>query len=393
MPLPDGCSDASLVTMNIHADAVTRDKPPFRAEHIGSLLRPTALLEQRTRFARGEISQTDLIATEDAAISDALALQERIGLRFATDGEFRRRSYHSFFYQQLGDLSIDTVAGMDARGAPDDGGRGVQPVALIKSRVRWTHPINVADFNFLKSRTKLLPKITIPGPCALHFRGGDAAVLAFAYRDIGQFWDDTIEAFNKELTALAVAGCRYVQIDETAFAKFGDPDVQAALAARGDDWSTLIDTYIAVTNRVLRAAPKTLHIGMHLCRGNRGGHWHAEGSYEDVAERLFNALEIPFYFLEFDSPRAGTFTPLRFVPKHKSVVLGLISSKTPVLEDKATLRVRLDEASRHVSLDRLAVSPQCGFASVDTGNPVTPEAQEAKLRLVVELARDVWGEA
>jgi len=393
MPLPDGCSDASLVTMNIHADAVTRDKPPFRAEHIGSLLRPTALLEQRTRFARGEISQTDLIATEDAAISDALALQERIGLRFATDGEFRRRSYHSFFYQQLGDLSIDTVAGMDARGAPDDGGRGVQPVALIKSRVRWTHPINVADFNFLKSRTKLLPKITIPGPCALHFRGGDAAVLAFAYRDIGQFWDDTIEAFNKELTALAGAGCRYVQIDETAFAKFGDPDVQAALAARGDDWSSLIDTYIAVTNRVLRAAPKTLHIGMHLCRGNRGGHWHAEGSYEDVAERLFNALEIPFYFLEFDSPRAGTFTPLRFVPKHKSVVLGLISSKTPVLEDKAALRVRLDEASRHVSLDRLAVSPQCGFASVDTGNPVTPEAQEAKLRLVVELARDVWGEA
>lgn len=393
MPLPDGCSDASLVTMNIHADAVTRDKPPFRAEHIGSLLRPTALLEQRTRFARGEISQTDLIATEDAAISDALALQERIGLRFATDGEFRRRSYHSFFYQQLGDLSIDTVAGMDARGAPDDGGRGVQPVALIKSRVRWTHPINVADFNFLKSRTKLLPKITIPGPCALHFRGGDAAVLAFAYRDIGQFWDDTIEAFNKELTALAVAGCRYVQIDETAFAKFGDPDVQAALAARGDDWSTLIDTYIAVTNRVLRAAPKTLHIGMHLCRGNRGGHWHAEGSYEDVAERLFNALEIPFYFLEFDSPRAGTFTPLRFVPKHKSVVLGLISSKTPVLEDKVALRARLDEASRHVSLDRLAVSPQCGFASVDTGNPVTPEAQEAKLRLVIELARDVWGEA
>ena len=393
MPLPDGCSDASLVTMNIHADAVTRDKPPFRAEHIGSLLRPTALLEQRTRFARGEISQTDLIATEDAAISDALALQERIGLRFATDGEFRRRSYHSFFYQQLGDLSIDTVAGMDARGAPDDGGRGAQPVALIKSRVRWTHPINVADFNFLKSRTKLLPKITIPGPCALHFRGGDAAVLAFAYRDIGQFWDDTIEAFNKELTALAGAGCRYVQIDETAFAKFGDPDVQAALAARGDDWSNLIDTYIAVTNRVLRAAPKTLHIGMHLCRGNRGGHWHAEGSYEDVAERLFNALEIPFYFLEFDSPRAGTFTPLRFVPKHKSVVLGLISSKTPVLEDKAALRVRLDEASRHVSLDRLAVSPQCGFASVDTGNPVTPEAQEAKLRLVIELARDVWGEA
>jgi len=158
------------------------------------------------------------------------------------------------------------------------------------------------------------------------------------------------------------------------------------------DWSELIDKYIGITNRVLRGAPRSLHIGMHLCRGNRGGHWHAEGSYEDVAERLFNALEIPFYFLEFDSPRAGSFTPLRFVPKHKSVVLGLISSKTPVLEDKEVLRARVEQASRHVSLDRLAVSPQCGFASIDTGNPVTLQAQEAKLRLVVELARDIWGE-
>jgi 5-methyltetrahydropteroyltriglutamate--homocysteine methyltransferase len=393
MPLLAGCSDASLATMNIHAGVVTRDKPPFRAEHIGSLLRPKALLEQRGRFARGETSQADLTVVEDAAISEAVALQERLGLRFATDGEFRRRSYHSFFYQQLGDLSIDTIAGADAKGAAAGGGRGAQPVALIKSRVRWTRPINVTDFNFLRSKTKLLPKITIPGPCALHFRGGDAAVLATAYRDTDQFWTDIVEAFTKELTALAEAGCRYVQIDETAFAKFGDPDVQATLAARGDHWSKLIDAYIAITNRVLRAAPKTLHIGMHLCRGNRGGHWHAEGSYEDVAHRLFNALEIPFYFLEYDSPRAGNFTPLRFVPKHKSIVLGLVSSKTAVLEDKTALRARIEEASRHVSLDRLAVSPQCGFASIDTGNPVTAQAQEAKLRLVVELARDIWGEA
>jgi 5-methyltetrahydropteroyltriglutamate--homocysteine methyltransferase len=378
--------------MNVHAGVAAREKPPFRAEHIGSLLRPKFLLEQRERFARGEISQADLTAAEDIAIADAVAAQERLGLRFATDGEFRRRSYHSFFYEQLGELSIDTIAGVDAKGAPADGGRGAQPVALIKSRVRWTHPINVADFNFLKSKTRLLPKITIPGPCALHFRGGDAAVLASTYRDTEQFWDDIVGAFTKELDALAEAGCRYVQIDETAFAKFGDPDVQAALAARGDDWSKLIDRYIAITNQVLRAAPKTLHIGMHLCRGNRGGHWHAEGSYEDVADRLFNALDIAFYLLEFDTPRAGNFTPLRFVPKHKSVVLGLISSKTPVLEDKAALRARVEQASRHVSLDRLAVSPQCGFASVETDNPVTPQAQDAKLRLVVELARDIWNE-
>ena len=379
--------------MNVQVGTRTREQPPFRAEHIGSLLRPAALLEQRARFARSEISQSDLTAAENTTISEAIVLQQRLGLRFVTDGEFRRRSYHSFFYQQLGDLSIDTLAGNDAKGAQDGGGRGAQPVAVIRSRVRWTHPINVDDFNFLKNKTTLLPKITIPGPCALHFRGGNAAVLAHAYRDVDQFWNDTVEAFGKELSALAQAGCRYVQIDETAFAKFGDPDVQAGLAARGDDWSKLIDTYVAITNRVLRAAPKSLHIGMHLCRGNRGGHWHAEGSYEEVAERLFNALEIPFYFLEYDSPRAGNFTPLRFVPKHKSIVLGLISSKTSTLENKATLRVRVEDACRHVSLDRLAVSPQCGFASVDTGNPVTPQVQEAKLRLVVELARDIWGEA
>jgi 5-methyltetrahydropteroyltriglutamate--homocysteine methyltransferase len=379
--------------MNIQIGALTRELPPFRAEHIGSLLRPMALLEQRARFARGEILQSDLTAAENAAISEAIALQERIGLRLVTDGEFRRRSYHSFFYKQLGDLSIDTIAGADAKGVQGGGGRGAQPVALIKSRVQWTHPINVDDFNFLKSKTTLLPKITIPGPCAMHFRGGDAAVLAHAYADIDQFWDDTVDAFTKELRALALAGCRYVQIDETAFAKFGDPDVQAALAARGDNWSELIDTYIAITNRVLRAAPKTLHIGMHLCRGNRGGHWHAEGSYEEVAERLFNALEIPFYFLEYDTPMAGNFTPLRFVPKHKSIVLGLVSTKTPALEDKAALRARVEDASHHVSLDRLAVSPQCGFASVETGNPVTAQVQEAKLRLVAELAQDIWGES
>jgi 5-methyltetrahydropteroyltriglutamate--homocysteine methyltransferase len=379
--------------MNIRAGAVTREKPPFRAEHIGSLLRPKGLLQKRERFSRGEILRAELTEAEDAAISDALALQERLGLRFVTDGEFRRRSYHSFFYQQLGELSIDTVAGVDAKGGAAGVGRGQQPIAVVKSQVKWAHPINAADFNFLKSRTRLLPKITIPGPCALHFRGGDAAVLAHAYHDIAQFWDDTVEAFECELVALAEAGCRYVQIDETAFAKFGDPDVQAALAARGDDWSKLIDTYIAINNRVLRKAPKDLHIGMHLCRGNRGGHWHAEGSYEEVAERLFNALESSFYFLEFDTPRAGTFTPLRFVPNHKSIVLGLISSKTPTLEDKTVLRTRVEEANRHVALDRLAVSPQCGFASVDTGNPVTPEVQEAKLRLVVELVDDIWGEA
>lgn len=363
-----------------------RQVPPFRAEHIGSLLRPKALLEARARFARGEIAQSELTATEDDAIRGAIALQEQLGFRFVTDGEFRRRSYHSFFYQQLGDISFDLVAGEDSAGQ-----RAAQPTVAIKSRVQWSHPINVGDFEFLSANSKLIPKITIPGPCALHFRGGDRAVKAHAYRDIDSFWSDTVEAFTKELQALAAAGCRYIQIDETAFAKFGDPAVQAALTARGDDWGALIDHYIAVTNQLLRAAPKELHIGMHLCRGNRGGQWHAEGSYDSVADRLFNALNIPFYFLEYDTPRAGPFTPLRLVPRDKMIVLGIISSKTTAIEDISALRERILEATQFVELDRLAVSPQCGFASVDTGNQITPEIQSDKLRLVIDLAGEMWG--
>jgi 5-methyltetrahydropteroyltriglutamate--homocysteine methyltransferase len=378
--------------MNVHAGITSSTaRPPFRAEHIGSLLRPDELLRQRARFSRDEIGPAELTEAENNAIREAIRLQEQLGFRFVTDGEFRRRSYHSFFYRQLGELSIDNVMTPDAAAAADGAGRGSQPQALIRSRVQWTHPINADDVLFLKANSTLLPKVTIPGPCALHFRGGDAAVTATAYADVDTFWADTVEAFTKELRALAEAGCRYVQIDETAFAKFGDPDVQAWLFARGDDWNALIDRYIDVTNRVLRAAPKELHVGMHLCRGNRGGRWHAEGSYESVSDRLFNALEIPFYFLEYDTPRAGTFTPLRFVPKHKSVVLGLISTKQPELEDKAVLQRRLDEATKFVSLDRLAVSPQCGFASVDSGNPVTYDVQRQKLALVCEMARDIWG--
>ncbi len=371
---------------------LSQTTPPFRAEHIGSLLRPQNLLDLRGRFSRGETSRDALPGAEDRAIKDAFKLQERVGLKFATDGEFRRRSYHSFFYRKLGDISIDTIGGEEAKGG-ESGKRGTQPVAIINSRVQWTRPINVPDFEFIRSNTKLVPKITIPGPCALHFRGGDAAVLARAYKDVDQFWDDTVEAFSKELKALADAGCCYVQIDETAFAKFGDPEVQASLKARGDDWSALIGKYVAVTNRVLKASPPNMQIGMHLCRGNRGGHWHAEGSYDAVAERLFNTLNIPFYFLEYDSLRAGTFTPLRLVPRHKTVVLGLVSTKTSTMESKDELKKRVEDATRYLDLNCLAVSPQCGFASVDSGNPITPEVQEKKLRLVVELARDIWGEA
>ncbi len=364
--------------------------PPFRADHVGSLLRPAGLLELRRQVARGEASPQSLAAAEEAAIAEAVKLQDRVGLRLATDGEFRRRSYHSYFYRQLGDVTPDAIG--SAAGAAG-GGRGAQPQAVIDSKLKWTHPIHVDDFRLLRSLSRAVPKITIPGPCALHFRGGDAAVTATAYDDVDEFWNDIVAAFRSELEALAAAGCTYVQIDETAFAKFGDAEVQAQLAARGDQWAALIDRYIAVTNRVLNGLPDTLHIAMHLCRGNRGGQWHSEGSYDAVAEKLFNDLAIKTFFLEYDTPRAGDFTPLRFVPPGKAIVLGLISTKTPVLEDRDTLLRRIGEAARYVPLDRLALSPQCGFASVETGNPIPPEMQEAKLRLAVEVAREQWGTA
>lgn len=363
--------------------------PPFRADHVGSLLRPASLLELRRRVERGEARPEALAQAEDRAIADAVKLQQRVGLKLATDGEFRRRSYHSYFYRQLGDVAPDAVGG-EASGA---GGRGAQPRAAINSKVKWTHPIHVDDFRLLASLTPATPKITIPGPCALHFRGGDAAVTASAYREVDEFWDDIVAAFRSELTALAEAGCTYVQIDETAFAKFGDPDVQAQLAARGDDWATLIDKYIAVTNRVLDGLPASLHVAMHLCRGNRGGQWHSQGSYDAVADKLFNELAIKAYFLEYDTPRAGDFSPLRLVPEGKTIVLGLVSTKTPVLEDKDELRRRIGEAARYAPMERLALSPQCGFASVETGNPIPPDMQEAKLRLVAELAQEQWGSA
>jgi 5-methyltetrahydropteroyltriglutamate--homocysteine methyltransferase len=365
--------------------------PPFRAEHIGSLLRPRNLLELRRRRAAGEIGAGELTDAENAAIRDAVALQERVGLKLATDGEFRRQSYHSYFFEQLGDVSIDSPP-LDEQVTCEGPARAGQSTARMRSRIHWRQPIHVADFNYLRSVTGAIPKITIPGPCAIHFRGGDAAARE-AYDDIDLFWSDIVDAFEAELTALASAGCTYVQIDETAFAKFGDPEVQETLARRGDDYRRLIDHYVAVTNRVLTSAPHGMRIGMHLCRGNRGGHFHAEGSYDIVAEKLFNDLKIDFYFMEYDSPRAGDFSPLRHVPPHKSIVLGLISTKSSTVETKDELKRRVEDASRYMDFERLAISPQCGFASVETGNPITPDAQEKKLSLVVEVASELWGTA
>lgn len=361
-----------------------------RADHIGSLLRPASLLDMRRRAAAGALDPQSLRAAEDAAIEEAITLQEAAGLPVVTDGEMRRRSYHSYFFGKLGDIVPDYVPPEDGPALATQPRRGVQPVARIGSRIVRAEPIQVDDYRFIAARTARVAKVTIPGPCALHFRGGDAAALASAYTDMTTYWDDIVNAFRAELTDLAAAGCRYVQIDETAFAKFGDPDVQAMFAARGEDWRAVLDLYIAITNRVVRAIPD-LRIAMHLCRGNRGGQHHAEGGYDPVAEKLFNEVDVHHFLLEYDTARAGDFSPLRFVPAHKGLVLGLISTKTPRLETADEIRRRIDEAARILPLENLALSPQCGFASVDTGNPVSTADQEAKLRLTAEVARQVWG--
>ncbi len=362
----------------------------FRADHIGSFLRPAALLDLRRAHGAGRVSGEELRAAEDQAIRDVVTLQENVGLPVITDGELRRRSYHSYFFAHLGDIVPDYVPPEEEGVMAGTPKRGVQPVARIGSKISRAKPIQLDDFRSLSAMTKGVAKVTIPGPCALHFRGGDAAALASAYTDIDAYWNDIVAAFRAELIDLAAAGCEYVQIDETAFAKFGDPEVQAMLGARGDDWREVLDLYVSITNRVLKDIPN-MRIGVHLCRGNRGGQFHAEGGYDVVAEKLFNDLAAHHFLLEYDSPRAGDFSPLRFASGSKGIVLGLVSTKSPKLENKDDLKRRIDEAAKFVPLGNLAISPQCGFASVDTGNPVSFADQEAKLRVVVETARDVWG--
>ncbi len=364
-------------------------QPPFRADQIGSLLRPPALLDLRRRAETGSVSEAERIAAEDAAIRAAVQMQERVGLEVISDGEFRRNSYHSYFFSKLGDLKPDWRPDEGKPRIP--GTRAAQPIALIGSKVQWTAPIHVGDYRFLKSLTPQTPKITIPGPCALHFRGGDAAVLKSAYTNMDDFWNDTVTAFRKELFALAGDGCTLVQMDETSLAKFGDPEVQQRLKARGETWQDTIDLYVDIINRTVRDLPKSLRIGIHLCRGNSGGQFHAEGGYDVVAEKLFNAIDLDLFYLEYDSDRAGGFEPLAAVPKDKSVVLGIVSTKTGALESAPAVRARINAAAKFMPLENLALSPQCGFASADIGNPLTQEEQEAKLKLVVDVAKDVWG--
>jgi len=369
--------------------------PPFRADHVGSLLRPRELLKARDDRAAGKISVEELRAVEDSSIREAIAFQENVGLQSITDGEYRREIFYSdFYFRGLGggtvayDPSlIDEVYFIDR-----EGHKLPLLVPRVQSRMRWQAPIHVDDFKLLRAATSRTPKITIPSPTIIHFRAGRENISKDAYPDIDSFWDDIVDAFQKELKVLADAGCRYVQIDETTLASLSDPRIWEPMRKRGDDpRKLLLDTYPKLMNRAFAGRPEELHLAMHICRGNNQSHWSAAAGYDLVADTLFNQIDVDSYFLEYDTPRAGTFEALRLVPKNKTVVLGLVSSKFPELESKDLLKRRIDEAAGFIELDQLSISPQCGFASTAPGNRISAADQRAKLELVVEVAKEVWG--
>jgi 5-methyltetrahydropteroyltriglutamate--homocysteine methyltransferase len=330
---------------------------------------------------------------EDEEIRKIVAFQEEVGLQVATDGEFRRSTYsENFTTNGLTGVKSEHVGAGDWTYSDGKGGTRAARVPVVMSPIRWAGSTNAKDFAFLKSvATKATPKITLPGPCYIHYRSGRANISRDVYPSLEDFWSDLAAAYHAEMQDLYDAGCRYLQLDETSLAKLGDPKIQHALETRGDDWRDLVETYTDALNAVVAGAPSGMTVAMHLCRGNQAGHWQASGGYDLVAERLFKKVRIGTYLMEFDTPRAGNFEPLRHLPSDKTVVLGLVSTKTPSLEDKDIVRSRLKEAADIVPLDQLCLSPQCGFASSVPGNPLTFDDQRAKLKLVVDLAKETWG--
>jgi 5-methyltetrahydropteroyltriglutamate--homocysteine methyltransferase len=378
--------------------------PPFRAEHVGSLLRPATLLQARTEAEGNQYAQVSgplkfdhLKQLEDSAVTDAVALQESVGLQVITDGEFRRRSWFQDFLLSLSGTGIQWVDADKTISAalPFQNDTTVEKLpghlVRVNGKLKRTKGIFTDAFAFLKKQTTRTPKISIPSPSMLHFWGGRAAIDQSVYPDIAEFWDDAVTAWVAEITELASLGCTYIQIDDVTFPLICDPHGQDALKARGDDPHQIIDTYASVLNRIVAGTPKGVTLGMHMCRGNNRGKWMGSGGYEYVSEVVLRNVDIPNYFMEYDSDRAGDFQPLRHVPKGKHVILGLISTKTPVLENKDVIKRRIDEASKFLPLDQLCLSPQCGFASNFMGNPVTVDDEKRKLSLVVEVAKEVWG--
>jgi 5-methyltetrahydropteroyltriglutamate--homocysteine methyltransferase len=366
-----------------------RPSPPFRADHVGSFLRPPELAEAARKVRGGRMDAAAFRVVQDQAIRDIVAFQEGLGLQSITDGEFRRRGWSAGF--------IDAVAGYGLRdgalGFRDRSGViGVASSPYAKERIRRTKPIVADEFRFLKSVTGRTAKTTIPSPPVMHYFLGPHTIDAGVYPDMEAYFADLVAIYRAEIADLASAGCTYLQLDDTALACHCDAEVRADVAARGEDPAALLARYARLINDSIAARPKTMTVAIHLCRGNLKGAWMAAGGYEPVAEALFNAVAADAYFLEYDDERSGDFAPLRHVPAPKTAVLGLVSTKTPVLESKDALKRRIGEASRYVPVERLCLSPQCGFSSAPgSGQVITHDDERRKLELILEVAREVWG--
>jgi 5-methyltetrahydropteroyltriglutamate--homocysteine methyltransferase len=370
-----------------------RTTPPFRGDHVGSLLRPRALLDARAAHTEGRLDDEGLRAAEDEAIRDVVRLQQDAGLSTVTDGEFRRTSWHmDFIYQLEGVRRTDEqleVHFTNADGDVDFTSAGL----VVDGPVRVREPIFGDAFDHLRSVAPegMTPKLTIPSPSTVHYRGGTAAIDPAVYPSEDDFWDDLSAAYAEQVRLIAERGCTYLQLDDTSLAYLNDPKQRETVAAQGRDAEHQHERYIRQINAAIADRPEGLHVTTHLCRGNYRSSWAASGGYDFVAEALFGQLDVDGFFLEYDDERSGGFEPLRYVPPGKQVVLGLVTTKRPELESKDELKRRIDEAAKHVDLDQLCLSPQCGFSSTVEGNALTQDEEVAKLRLVVEVAQEVWG--
>ena len=364
--------------------------PPFRADHVGSLLRSRHLKKARDRFRSREITKDELRAVEDDAIRDVVRKQEAAGLQSITDGEFRREFFHLDFLQRL--QGVTTSAGVGAKFHTREGDIDFAPPKVtVTGKLRHAQDIQTADFQFLQSVTTKTPKVAIPSPTMVHFRGGRKGIDITAYPDLDEFFEDLAQVYRDEVASLYKAGCRYIQFDDTNLAYLCDAQQRAQAKERGDDPNELPHAYAALINSVIDARPKDLTVVIHLCRGNMQSAWVAEGGYEPVADALFNELHVDAYFLEYDDARSGGFEPLRFVPNDKVVVLGLMTTKVSAIESVAEIARRIEEASQYVPLERLCLSPQCGFSSTVHGNQISEADQWAKVERLLDVTRHVWG--
>jgi 5-methyltetrahydropteroyltriglutamate--homocysteine methyltransferase len=367
-------------------------RPPFRADHVGSFLRPERLKEARARFAAGHMAADELHAIEDECIRNVVHAQEHVGLKGITDGEFRRAYFHIDFLERL--EGVETHYGeFVAKFRKDDGSEvGFKPPTMhVGSKIKWVSPIQGPDFDFLKSVATRTPKVCIPAPSMLHFRGGREAISEAVYPDLEDFYADLTAAYRAEIADLAARGLRYLQFDDTNLAYLCDPDIRARTKARGDDPDSLTRLYCRLINDSIRDRPRDMTVSVHLCRGNFKSAWVAQGGYEPVADILLNEMKIDGFFLEYDDERSGDFAPLRFAPKSATIVLGLMSSKRAESESKDNVKRRIDEATKYVPLSQCALSHQCGFSSTAHGNDLTEADQWIKLARLVEVAEEVWG--